>query len=427
MSGIEGNGQPDLAQSFLKIALNLIQVLRLDVDPDDSPWLYQFNLSPREKEDRRRAFWCIFWYASKANATSADVFDMQINSDKIKGPSAVTDPYPIFETSAMTKPLCNIYTVMASVKKLYSTSPKSIHDILFSEKVLKLHTKMSIVHSELPIDHLLISESPEVILQQDRVRFISQQDRLVGTAARAENLNSNIEVFASTCVLNRPILYLSALKSCHPSRITIDVQNIIASSISQCLDASHRILNLVAFFLDPRCLQTTLPSQNSFYPVLEAVIVLWFATCRMDPVWWSVMQRKRHEWRSLKALVLQAIAFVERLKNDTENHGGGGGHRQESGVVPPISICMRAMVREIEENEASRHFIRIEQSSNNCSDGGGIGGITLGMTVVSLDGSDESVIIKEPKAYLGLLGMQVGGVKWPGPIEESWRLFWKLN
>ncbi|KAJ3295399.1 hypothetical protein HDU79_009232 [Rhizoclosmatium sp. JEL0117] len=48
----EGLGLP-----FLKISANMVKVLRLDIDPDDSPWLYRLQLTEIEKEERRRVYW----------------------------------------------------------------------------------------------------------------------------------------------------------------------------------------------------------------------------------------------------------------------------------------------------------------------------------------------------------------------------------
>ncbi|KAJ3016832.1 UNVERIFIED_CONTAM: hypothetical protein HDU68_012007 [Siphonaria sp. JEL0065] len=102
----------------------------------------------------------------------------------------------------------------------------------------------------------------------------------------------------------------------------------------------------------------------------------------------------------------------------------------KTGTTGPILACVEAMVLEMDQRQWQKH---VEFEYGKVLDE-----VVLGMNVVSLDdddngGEDASIQVLEretiePHCYLGLLGMDVGGgrVRWKGPMEESWRLFWKL-
>ncbi|KAI9333132.1 hypothetical protein BDR26DRAFT_868639 [Obelidium mucronatum] len=376
-------GQPALVEPLLKIAMHLIQALRLDVDPDDSPWLFHLNLTPRQKEDRRCAFWSaypeILWEA----ATSSKLVDVPINSNKMKGRSTVYDGSQlIFQGDPFLQYFSILYTVTIAIKKAFVVAPKASNELIESEKVAELQSRMMQAQSQVPADVLVPPGSSE-------------------KAPKKVELNLNCVILATVCLLNRPRLFLSGFKCFNPMYLSTTVQSILVSSINQSLDAAHRMLNLLRFYTEhpiPRALEAI--------PMFEAMIVLWYAYCRMDPIWWSVLGRKRMEWALLREQ-MQAVVDYFALAKKLDSVGGG--------AIYPLVQCMRAMVQEIDE---------YEQWVPATTDG--IEEITLGMKVVALDESESVLEIREPRAYMGLLGMQVGGIRWPGRSEESWRLFWKL-
>ncbi|KAJ3061718.1 hypothetical protein HDU99_005467, partial [Rhizoclosmatium hyalinum] len=56
---------------FLKAAIGMSLDLRLDIDPDDSPWLGA--ISENKKEERRRLFWaCLYILKSEQSLVDDD-------------------------------------------------------------------------------------------------------------------------------------------------------------------------------------------------------------------------------------------------------------------------------------------------------------------------------------------------------------------
>ncbi|KAI9333130.1 hypothetical protein BDR26DRAFT_868633 [Obelidium mucronatum] len=469
---IRWSGQPDLAKPFLKTALDLIKALRLDIDPNDSPWLSHLNLTPRQKEDRRRTFWSVYWIMLIDQITSSQCIEYPITAEKMNPPTTVNDPYPIFQACSVHI-VCELFVVIIAIKKHYMNPPNTIDALKqASDTYTALHSQLLHVHSRIPSPMLLLSESAETLTESDYARFRAQRDSCNDVAA--ESFIYNTQVFASICILNRPVMYLASLKSCHPfnsssssnSLPNDDDSRFIATAINQCLDAAHRIIHLLSFFLDSKKSKQPplVPLQNrAAYPLLEAMIILWFTSCRMDPSWWRVLGRKEPDWEmDLRNKMMSVVRYMKCLdvNNGSSNQELGG-----CGVVPPILLCMETMVTEIDAYKrdccattaatditaaaattTTKNTATITTTSSvttantttpscNPTDTD-LKMITLQMKVVSLDGSNRDSEDREPKALLGLLGIDVGDdrgsgcvgdrVRWTGPSEESWRIFWKL-
>ncbi|KAI9333145.1 hypothetical protein BDR26DRAFT_993181 [Obelidium mucronatum] len=146
-------GQPALVEPLLKIAMHLIQALRLDIDPVDSPWLFHLNLTPRQKEDRRCAFWAAYSEILCEAATSPKLVDVPINSNKMKGRSTVYDGSQlIFEENPFVQSLCTLHTVIIAIKKAFVVAPKTSNELIASETVAELQSKMMQAQSQLPTE-----------------------------------------------------------------------------------------------------------------------------------------------------------------------------------------------------------------------------------------------------------------------------------
>ncbi|KAI9339985.1 hypothetical protein BDR26DRAFT_861922 [Obelidium mucronatum] len=395
-------GQPTLVESLLKIMQNLIQVLRLDVDPDFSPWLFHLNLSPRQKEDRRRTFWMAYEAILSNAATSPEAADVPIDSTKIKGPAALeVDGCKVFDHLPLIKALGAVHKVIISIKRQFLTAPGTLQELI-GIATSGFQQDLDHARSHIPMEYLFMTESAEELSEQDYTRYTDMVVRL--NVLETNTFFCNCHYLAAICILNRPRLYMSGLGlGRHPIYRTPNMQALVSESINTSLDAAHRIMNLSTIFLDPL---TCDPHVLEVLPLFEAMIVLWFTSCRMDPIWWTVMGRKKMEWNVLKQR-------MERLMHRIQKFDSVGG-----GTTFPLVQCMLAMIEEIDAYEQCFLPGLVQD---------GIEEITLGMRVVALEEADVVKQVEAPRAYMGLLGMQVGGIRWPGRSEESWRLFWKLQ
>ncbi|KAJ3283940.1 hypothetical protein HDU79_008641 [Rhizoclosmatium sp. JEL0117] len=427
-------GQPVIGRAFLKSGLEMIVALRLHIDPDDSTWLYSLNLSAREKEDRRRAFWASYKMYHWERSVSTDTFSFKISDGRMKPPSEVYDPQLIFSNCGYTKTESDLFEFLGDIKRIYALPPKSINELFWSDVALEMNERLLKLYGSIPNDTLLITESPQSMNQSDIDRFV-QQLSIVSVQDVAFVFCINLHLFASFSILLRPKLYLSSLSCCNPRFLSTEKKMIIESAIKGSLDAANRIASLTSFFSGIANGKIQIPVHRGLefffrpmfvhvYPVFDAMIVFWLIKCRMDPAWMYVVGDE-FGWDAVKKRVDGLMLFVGRLKSNQLMSGA------EAGAMLPLYQCMEAMLREMEEMEGATS-LKVGRATTTESDWDEL---VLGMNVISLDDvekscSREQFEIKEPQALLGLLGFQVGGgggMRWRGRSEESWRLFWKLR
>ncbi|KAJ3283599.1 hypothetical protein HDU79_008933 [Rhizoclosmatium sp. JEL0117] len=89
-------GTPAISVQFMDLSFKLIRDLRLNVDPDDSPWLASLGLTPRQREERRRIFWEAYWMFSWRQALTPktdDHSESDIACELMKRPNQIMDPF----------------------------------------------------------------------------------------------------------------------------------------------------------------------------------------------------------------------------------------------------------------------------------------------------------------------------------------------
>ncbi|KAJ3283644.1 hypothetical protein HDU79_008879 [Rhizoclosmatium sp. JEL0117] len=389
-------GQPAVGRRFLAAALCMIRELKLDIDPDDSPWLS--HLTSRQKEERRRAFWGCFKYYATEKAIAPNSVDMKLNSDRIKGPGQ--DPASIiyFKKSDYTKWISKICYFIGVVKQAYSVPPTKVQDLIASEASLALNSKGIDLYTTFSTDVVLLSERAETLTCEDITRFRVQ----LAWEHPGDCYDCTGYYLASISILYRPQLFITMLKGYSPTLICRQTLSIILNAIHRCLESAHRITKISEYMKETK----VFPIGYFSFAVFEAAIVFWFVACRM-----------RHEWRELIPAVLlvdkqRALYIIERFVEIVAAELKYVGEADT--VYLPQVQCMRAMVKELKDDMDDEEVEELE----------------LGMTVMSLGGSWEKreSVVEDPYGFLGLLGLSVGrGVRWRGRTEESWRLFWKLH
>ncbi|KAJ3291654.1 hypothetical protein HDU79_002165 [Rhizoclosmatium sp. JEL0117] len=391
-------GQPLIGMQFLKMAFDMIKELRLDVDPDDSPWLQHLQLTERQKEERRRAYWspCFMW--SQAYALSFDVFEVEICMDSVRPPKVVFDHGTLIFDRSNFHLLCKLNTLLGKAKRFLSTPPPSITDLLRNESRPQFYNLLNSFYEYVPPELLLITEATVTLKASDIDRFLGQLGQNP-VSIMVLNLFSH----TARSILERPILFLTNLASCMPMYLNTHDTNIILSSVRECLSSAHRIVNLILF-----CLSTKPSNLQDAFAAFEAITVFWFVKCRMRPAWRALVDPSLFQMDDVK----RKVAIVQEFVLEYEKRG-------VAGMIPPIARCIEAMVREMQRADG----LGVKEQDKN----EGLEPLELGMQVMSLIGQESEVDVKEPYVFLGLLGLEVsGGVRWKCRSEEGWRLFWKV-
>ncbi|ORY44921.1 hypothetical protein BCR33DRAFT_716836 [Rhizoclosmatium globosum] len=405
-------GQPVISRQFLTGCLDLIVTLRLDIDPDDSPWLHHLNLTAREKEERRRLFWANYWSLVRAQACSPDPITIELSCYRMKGPTMIYDPHAIFAPALVRHWDCRVYALIGQIKRHYATPPAITEELLTSKSISTLQNALFHLRSCIPDEHFLASQFPMHLTREEEDRFLAQ------TFTAQESLFvSTMGFYSAVSILHRPILFLTCLTSCRPQYISSANQSIIVNSVVQCIEAAHRITS-VGFFLasieettnngkwDPRIPQQfyRICSHQEFFSIFEAAVVYWFVICRMQPVWYSFFEIDA-------AILLERVQKIKTTLRLVADYGVTS--------LEPLAVCVEAMVKEIEDIIDGRGLVTTFEQ------------LELGLEVKPIGDTTDmaaSAPVQDLWGFMGLLGMQVGrGVSWKGRSEESWRLFWKLS
>ncbi|KAJ3074109.1 hypothetical protein HDU99_001792, partial [Rhizoclosmatium hyalinum] len=364
-------GQPVTGISFLRMSLNMILELRLDVDPDDSPWLFHLNLTPRQKEDRRRAFWSAYWQLMWLDSNN-DVKDVDINCDRIKAPGIVMDPEPVFEHCVTRKWECELLAVIGNVRRHYATPPKSVMELLQSGKTAEFKAQLESVQAGIPRELLLISESPATMSLLEEALFVAKV-----LESRDYLVLFTFLYYSSMSVLHRPTMFLASLKSCEPRLLFIETQLKISDSITQCFNAALRIINLFHFSnhmyqYGPEQEQYLFNASNGTDSYFEAVVVMWFLICRMNPAWWSYIPISILDYQLLRTRMGQLVDFLISQSDDEENGNE---------FLSPVVQCLIAMFEEID-------YVKYRGQQDNVTNVvDDLEGLELGMQVLSIGAS----------------------------------------
>ncbi|ORY47655.1 hypothetical protein BCR33DRAFT_848388 [Rhizoclosmatium globosum] len=403
-------GQPAVGQKFLKLGLETIRILRLDVDPDDSLWL--FNLTPRQKEDRRRAFWALYgWYMTDLGQNPEAILHFTVQGNGVKAPTKVLDNHgtPIFEDSPSVKWICELSEIVYKNRQSLLQPPSSPLQILESPTTKHLLASLKSTLSKCP-SLLLISSSPLEITHEDSTTFKTLLTP-ISNRYLFQTYGLNLLTFSTLSILHRPTLYLTSLPSFTPRFLNTHHQQSILTASRQCIDSAHRIIHLF-FYAESECNAYfgSAVFTQFVYHLFESCIVCWFVTCRMDPAWRGLIEAGLVDKERLVGLAMRGTEVLGRV---VEIEGS------KSGSTSVMFQCMRRMVFEMRGvGEGGQEWRQREWSE----------GLELGMSVMSLVGEDGESVEKEPYAYLGLLGFELaGGIRWKGRSEPAWRLFWKLH
>ncbi|ORY39135.1 hypothetical protein BCR33DRAFT_720371 [Rhizoclosmatium globosum] len=411
-------GQIFLGRQIMDMGVKALLAIRLNHDPDDSPWLFHLNLTVRQKEERRRVFWAFYYYWAMAAALSPDPLSAVIAPVNMKPPGLVLDPHPIFDDRLQHRPYdCDLLVLISTLKRLYFAPPTSLHVLLSSNAFKIAHSCLDSVHKSIPQRFLLLSETAETITTQETATFIAQF-----LSPRLPLTSVNFRLYASVSILYRPIMFLAGLKSMHPLLLSRELRDTIATAITQCVESAYRIVNLLSLTWD--IINTRKEGHFSeisekdvwlFYPdgggyaSFEAFIVFWFALCRMQAGWWEFVGVRKP---NVEILFRQMKAMHEWNKKAQMDENG-----VVSKQVEPQIACQEAVLDEIE---------RLAEGKNGWN---AVCEIEMGMAVLDIGTVNirtEEVMTVEPHTFMGLLGMEIGGIRFKGRTEESWRLFWKL-
>ncbi|ORY49392.1 hypothetical protein BCR33DRAFT_734882 [Rhizoclosmatium globosum] len=369
----------ELGLPFLKMAIDFAVISKVDVDPDFQPQLAHMN--EIQKEERRRIFWSVCFISRVVLSVRSDYALSMLQLDQMKPLQPIIG---VFEGMRSCKPVCEVRGFIIAIKRHYDSVPSSIQKILYCSNLQNLHIQFVILLSNIP---------PSLVLPFDNQLEI-MSILLSNTEPVDIHVPSlNLDILACTTLLYRSQLYLSALNKFHPSILAPSTQDIVITAIEQCIIAVKRAKSLVQVLYDMNDINISAHSRF-WYPLFELSIVSWFIVCRMDKAWSEFVPIEVSE------LVAASELFAD-LAIKSMN---------ELDISLPISTALTIMMQEMKVSVDQGQNIRPSAST---------GTALSNKWEVGLDGSYFG--------YLGLMGLEVGGMAWKGKNEAEWKQFWKQN
>ncbi|KAJ3058737.1 hypothetical protein HDU99_006676, partial [Rhizoclosmatium hyalinum] len=213
---------------FLKMAVDMVKYLKLDVDPDDSPWLQGLNLTEIEKEERRRLYWVVKQMSDVERSISLEQNIPGLTFGNVKPMRPIPGTFGEVELCLQFGDLRDL---MVSIKELNSVVPTSIEDLLLSAGCLSLEVRLAMIQANTPAQFLSIVDFGLVAMTVSPVTFLFI-------------IYMNFDIPAAKVTLSRPKLYLSALNSFDPTKLSPTTRESIELAIKETLSATQHMIQL---------------------------------------------------------------------------------------------------------------------------------------------------------------------------------------
>ncbi|KAJ3070414.1 hypothetical protein HDU98_006578 [Podochytrium sp. JEL0797] len=448
-------GNPAVARPFFAEAVRMMFQLRLDVDPDNSPWLPP--LSEEDKNERRILFWVIVYMirivttVSNRSFPTPDIAQVKF-SREVTFVATPNTPNRPFSTICYVS---YILDAMSQATLHHKTIPASVAEILSCQQIPIIEQRLNTLKTELPTE-LLLSLSDASL-----ARFLQLPHAQLAEVRVTDILMVTLLFNTTTCVIHRPMLYLtSVLQLTSPELMVPQNLTKLLNCLHTCVSAARTITALNTWVLNlsavenrgsgggPNRQNIFVKDTFAYFSLFEAAVVLWFVTCKTQHFWWktstpgdplSMTYQDRKAIRSEVLDLLQTLRHIETVHSGQQQqqrpHATNHHHHHTTtspNMMTPLVQCVAGMVEQMELVESlsprTAHGLFEEEESLS---GGGVDMIVLGMKALAVDTDDGSPSpppksrMDSPWVFLGLLGMDVGNMRWNGGLEHEWRLFWK--
>ncbi|KAJ3030655.1 UNVERIFIED_CONTAM: hypothetical protein HDU68_008290 [Siphonaria sp. JEL0065] len=440
------NGQPMVGRPFFFQAVRMLFQLRLNVDPDNSPWLG--NISEEEKQERRLGFWVVFHSMKLVQILVSKPISVNVDLGGVKPPLRAPTAHPPYKNQsefATVYFLGMLLDALRDITKNYNNVPTNVSQVLDNPEFLSLHKKLLSVQLQIPSNLILVkSMNPSAV--NNVVAFTSTF--LKHPLEVVDTLLVSFTFHSALCVLYRPLLICSGYSRLDSHELLNNQINVgkILTAIDTCTSSARTILHLHSWLKQRSKLlmdgengqffQSFWKEHMSYSMTLfEPVIVLWFITCRTKQFWWRKIQPQdssttfsilgeslrleMDDRKLIRSQVLDVLSCLQVLENVTS-----GGN-----MISPMVVCVKAMLREMEEVErevATGSFVESSAIGNGHEEDMAVDSVTIGMKVMSLVQEDEvsAPYVDDPWVLLGLLGLEVKGLRWLAHYEEGYRALW---
>ncbi|KAI8608680.1 hypothetical protein BC830DRAFT_1154288 [Chytriomyces sp. MP71] len=289
------NGQPIVAQPFMFNCIRMAKLLRLDVDPDDSPWLNM--LTEQKKLERRRVYHVALLYAlaHRIFCPSIETADIGIGSGCVKPiyTHSIVNGVPMLEIST----ICHnqsLLTYIEQVRRHHCLTPPTSMAVLLNRSEYELmHQRLLYLKSTLP-EHLILSSRLN-ITQFLASEALTSENILTVFPTLIDKTALTLYYNTAVCLLHRSRLLATGFLHLdspalmdNPAAMATLLASLDASVISaRCIaEVNGWLCAQQAQFSALVLLKIWKENTVASLCLFEACVVLWFAVCRTQPFWW---------------------------------------------------------------------------------------------------------------------------------------------
>ncbi|KAI8841514.1 hypothetical protein BJ741DRAFT_594457 [Chytriomyces cf. hyalinus JEL632] len=449
------SGQPLVGEPFFIRAVQMLRDLRMDVDPDFSPWLVPLNLSEYDKEERRIIFWNIYYSLKLVQIAASQRSQLSLDSSNMKllQPQPVLNPrfshsqhMPAKHSTFNQTVICHLSAILDLIqlaKAHYQNAPLNALEIIIPSTWSALAQRLTTMQ-QTTLRHLTVSVSDNNLAPIVSAISSTVPQHLAtstDTTLLLPIISVSLLYHAATCILHRPLLYLAAqLDLMSPVFSFSETLPTLQTAVQKCIASAQTIatLNSALTHTDHTDFDSIRFDPFTSFILFEAAIVLWFSTTHsLATLWVPGGTLSIYVRRSLRGQVLDLLKALKELEEmmssppplPDEMEGSGYSAPPpppRANMVTPLVKCVTAMVEDMHRVELQAGSHATPAANMDVL----MGDVVVGMAVVSLEEADgegqhDAVCSEEPWAYLGLLGVKCGKFWWHASYEDKWRRFWE--
>ncbi|KAI8615267.1 hypothetical protein BC830DRAFT_312939 [Chytriomyces sp. MP71] len=422
----ESSGLTDYSDKVFNRLVGMLHDAGLTQDPDSPSWAV-CNLPEWQKEEMR----CVFWrsaYWIKLRRTfrhtdlptfySLDVFDVRLPHCMQQSPFKVMTTHADFDVKTRT---------------YHTQIPYTVRDMIVSQELLDANVTLMDMLSQIPA-HMILVPNPFLPLSHKFQLFFNQMIQFC-EISQYSVISLTLSYHTSLALLHRPRVYLLAFLKPTSFYITsLQYAAELESSLHVATQTAQHMAHIFAFLLLttrdyaletnlgetlylPRIFKQSMWTWKFAFAAMEAATMLWFVLARV-PVSWR--ERVAFDEEAARAGLLAIREFLVLVEANLRGGSLASPYGSPSSdsvradaptVVTPILQCVQAMVAQVFELDRQYHSL-------DAAD--------FAMTVFDLSADGDLVPIKKesPFAVMGLLGVDVAGIRWNAPYEEGWSQWW---
>ncbi|KAI8615461.1 hypothetical protein BC830DRAFT_1229015 [Chytriomyces sp. MP71] len=311
--------------------------------------------------------------------------------------------------------------------------PSTIRDMIVSQELLDANVTLMDMLSQIPA-HMILVPNHFLPLANKFQLFFNQMIQFSEVSQYAV-ISLTLSYHTSLALLHRPRVYLLAFLKPTSFYITsLQYAAELESSLRVATQTAQHMAHIFAFLLLatrdyaletslgetlylPRIFKQSMWTWKFAFAAMEAATMLWFVLTRVPASWRERVAFDAEAARAGLLVIREFLVLVEAnlrggsLASPYGSPSSDSARSDASTVVTPVLQCIQAMVAQVFEMDRQRHSFDTVEFAMTAFD-------------LSVDGDLIPIKKESPFAVMGLLGVDIAGVRWHAPYEEDWMRWW---